>query len=203
MVDSIVDSVFNLFENFTIKRFFALCVTLGIFLFAVLMYEKYTSNFQLNRLQKSAEILNVLQGIEPNNVSPDKELLVVYNNIKSELSSLSDPTNPTSLNYIPPNAGLLKFLLGFLPWALMSLALLPQFRKKEDAAIPALFLLLVLALVFGWIGYLMPTVLWPWFNLVFYPLGHITLFIAPAIIIPQFKAYRRRAEEVRQERNMS
>jgi hypothetical protein len=112
MVESIFTSVSTLFENFTVKRFLALCCAFAIIIFAVLLYEKYTNNFKLNRLQKSAEILKTLQEVKNSGIESDNDLLVVYKNIEKELSELSDPNNPSHLNYSPENAGLKKFMSG-------------------------------------------------------------------------------------------
>ena len=192
MVESIFTSVSNLFENFTIKRFLALCCAFAIIIFAVLLYEKYTNNFKLNRLQKSAEILKTLQDVNQNNIESNKELLVVYKNIEKELSELSDPSNPAHLNYSPENAGFKKFIAAFFPWLLSMLATYPQFKNKERTAVPGLIGIAIIGLFFGWVGYLLPIIFWPWFNLVIFPVGHFLLFVSPFIIIPQMKAYRQR-----------
>jgi hypothetical protein len=69
----------------------------------------------------------------------------------------------------------------------------PQFRKKERTAVPGLVGIAMVGFFFGWVGYLLPIIFWPWFNLAIFPIGHFLLFISPFIIIPQMKAYRRKA----------
>jgi len=164
---------------------------------AVFFYEKYTNNFQLSRLQKSAEVLLTLQEIKSKNIQSNQSLLPIYKDIEKELATLSDPANPASLAFNPKYAGFKKFFSTFSLWLLLALIIYFQQKKKPEKEPNIVFGFIVLGLFFGFIGYLLPTILWPWLNLIAYPILHIALFAFIGITIPQFQAYRKKAEEAR------
>ena len=197
MVESMFTTVLNLVENFTFKRFLAVCCVFALIFSTVFFYEKYTNNFKLSRLQKSVEILRVLQEVKTNNIENNDSLLPIYKDIENELATLSDPSNPASLSFAPKFLGFKKFFSTFSVWLLFALiSFIQQLKKreKEPNVIPGF---LMIGLIFGLIGYLLPTIIWPWFNLVVFPVFHIIFLAIIGITIPQFQAYRKRAQEAK------
>ena len=159
MVEPIVSTVLSLVENFTLKKFIAVCVVLLAIISTVFIYEQYTDNFKLTRLQKSAEVLRILQEIKESDIENNQSLLPIYNDIQNELATLSDPANPASLSFEPSYSGFKKFGAAFFPWGLMALVSYIQ-QKRKTAKEPSLVLgFITVGIIFGCIGYMLPTIL--------------------------------------------
>ena len=137
-------------------------------------FERYTSYFQLSRLEKATQILERLHQIEADEkLSKEEDLQSIHSKLVSELNlTISRREISFSLDY-----RFYKFLAGAAPWIFLSLIYIFGFRKKDaDRTVGALAALFFGA-VFGAIGLLIPDLFWPWLNFVIYPIGHFFLFI--------------------------
>lgn len=199
MLEAIATSVTKIVDEFTWKRFLSLIVFLVIVLLGFLLYERYTSNFQLSRIQKTAEILELLQKIQAQQeMSP--EIALIHSQLAVELEAVLN-AKPWSVAFPevikiengPQTIG--KFIAGGFLWILFACFTIPGIVKKDQGSIGAFIVLCLIGIFFGWVGTKIPTIWWPWMNLIIYPIGHVFLIVLPFIAVPQFKAYKRKSEE--------
>ena len=101
-----------------------------------------------------------------------KTLRIIHSKLASELNEvLSERAVSFAIG-----AGIWKFLAAMIPWVVLSLYFIRGIRKNEKNSVAALAASIFLGIVFGAIGLVIPALLWPWLNLVIYPLGHFLLF---------------------------
>ena len=180
MIESVLATIGKLFEELTWRRFLSIIVFGTIAVIAVLLYERYTSNFRLGRVQRASEVLKTLREIEGDSLKEGSETAALHGMLLRELQSSleAEPLSlrmPSFASATLPRAGLYKFVAGGFWWFLFAFfAARSKFRGDPNAGAAAIGFLFI-GLVFGSIGWLIPTLAWPWVNLVIYPVGHIVL----------------------------
>jgi hypothetical protein len=180
MIEDIVKAFDALLEHFTWRRLTAI-ILFSIYVALVFAgYELFTGHFRLSRIQQAIDIVAKLQEIESKGIQPESDLFRLHTNLIRQLQDSAVPTSLTSL---------WKFLTAVAPWLLFTAAYLfvPLNRAGKLAGKlrnPAgvLFGLVVLALISGIVAILIPTFLWPWGNLVIYPMLSFALFVLVLVI---------------------
>lgn len=202
MIESITNFIIKLFEDFSLKRVAAAFFGLILLAAAVLIFERYTSNFELNRIQKSSEILSLLQDIKNEQNASNAETQAIKSKLLQDLSRLVNQKKPTSgipelLRDTFVSEKFKKFLAGAAPWLFLLLLSLPSSLKRPDRNNASLITFAIFSLACGWLA----TVTNMKLSLVatgavFFltPLILVSLIgIVAAIAIPQFAAYRIKA----------
>jgi Tfp pilus assembly protein PilE len=200
-----------MFDEFTPKRILGALLLLFLILVGVLLYERYTSYFELKKIQKSAEILTALDKITISPRRTSNEIHAIKSQLLHDLQKVVDQK--------PPTAGLLellrdnsvsdktkKFFSGASLWLFLLLLSLPRLLKKSLNEIAPLAVFAFFSLLSGWVATLInlelsviPTAVI--FFLV--PLMIVGIFgLILGIAVPQFAAYRMRGYNVEAIRNL-
>ena len=166
MIEPALKAFEGLLSDFTWRRLsalLALTAYLGL-LFAVL--EAVTGHFRLARIEHATNIVARLQEIEAKQPPASPELAAVRADLIRRLRGLTSPDTTTA----PDFASLWKFLSAAAPFTLMLLIFVPGLRRGDAGAKSGMFGIGVIAVFAGFIGLLIPTFLWPWGNLLVFPL---------------------------------
>ena len=200
MIESISGFIIKLFEDFSLKRLAAAVLGLMLLAVTVLIYERYTSNFELNRIQKASEILTALQDIKnEQNSSNGAEIQAIKSKLLQDLGRLVNQKAPTSgISEVLRDTFVFekfrRFLAGAAPWFFLLLLSLPTSFRRPNKNNLSLVTFAVFTLISGGLA----TVI----NLKLSTLATgMVFFMAPlifvgiigifaAIAIPQFAAYR-------------
>ncbi len=145
--------------------------------------EWYTTFFRLNRLSKTAAILETLSNVshEPS----DTIVAALKDRLVAELETTMYPRR-IGLPLPTPQLGLgwswAKFVAGASPWLLLAFV---GFRGKQNDAgtVAAIVFVLGIGALFGWIGTLIPTIYSRWINLLLYPLLQLILILTIGIYV--------------------
>lgn len=175
MLEPVFSAVEKLVIEFSWKRviYILLIATLAVVSFA--LFEWYTAYFRLARLEKSSEILQTLVEIEAKVVTANPKLVQVYGDLSAELEESTYPRHmgmpEMGSMQPPPWAWIAKFLAGAFLWWCCVLLIPSQLRNDPgDEKLLALVGLLVLGVIGGGLGLLVPSFFWPWVNLGLYPI---------------------------------
>jgi len=161
----------NLVTKFTWRRLlFVLCV---LFLIAsgVILYEAYTGHFRLDRMARSAELLEQLQKQQDSLVThPNPTLSKIHEGIADELQSY---VGGDRLPFHMP-VWFLKALASIVPWVFAAFILI----LTNDSGIKNMLggvLIIATPLVF--IGAVLPCFRHSWINYFGYPIGSCLLIM--------------------------
>ena len=159
-----MDNAIKFLESMNLRRFMWLVFVGAFFLFGLSVFEKYTEYFRLSRLSQSTELLSKLSVIDANKLDPS--LRLTYSSVKDELSKivLRERVGEQMVDTLFERA--MKFIFGAGPMFLLMVAGVYGMRGTKHALKLTVILLFLLAeAFFGWIGTLLPTIWWPYFNL--------------------------------------
>lgn len=191
----LLEQILRYLEDFSAKRLFLLFVVLILTAGAALYYERYTASFALTRLEKASLLLKELESSKYEEASA-KEIAEMHREITKQLHALLVAEHNKSQNSewiprftVPESPGVWKFVAGGSLWLLLALVL-PLLTKGVTEKVGAFFGFFIVALFFGAVGSILPTIYWPWFNLVVYPALTFGVIILPAMAIPAFKKVR-------------
>jgi hypothetical protein len=174
MLEPAFQTLEKLFLEFSWRRLilviFVIALATGVFI----GLEKYTAYFQLARLEKATRILERLHQLKADaNLANEEDLQNIHSKLVSDLNvAISDSRFSLPIDY-----RLWKFLTAALPWLLFSLIYFARMRKEKQGTTAGVVAAILFGIVFGGLGLLIPEVLWPWLNLVIYPLGHFSLIM--------------------------
>jgi hypothetical protein len=187
MLDSIVVAFEKLFVEFSWRRILHIVLLFATALSLFLLFEWYTSYFQLQRLSKSTEILARLQEIESKGFISNSELKKIHSQAVKELqASQHDRMIQLGLRATPgPDflRALFKWAAAASPWWLMALAAWLSLRGKKGGGPQPITAFLIIGLLLGAIGMAIPTFYWPWFNLVIYPVAHFIIIVTLIVFV--------------------
>ena len=169
MIEAIVKAFDGLLSDFNWRRVASLILFTAYVAIIFGICEAFSAHFRLSRLERTAGIIEKLQDIDSHGFKPDSALSKTYSDLEHQLQELTNPA-PTSL---PSLLWLWKSLAAATPWLLSSSVL--AFDKRS-----ALYGVLALGVITGIIGAFVPTFMWPWGNLIIFP---IAAFILTAAII--------------------
>lgn len=198
----LLEQLLRYLEDLSARRFFGLLIFLLVLAGAALYYERYTANFALTRLEKASALLKELESSKYEGQS-SKELAEMHREIAMQLRGLlvnereKSQTAEVKSDFsfpIPERVLLWKTFAGGALWLLLAILIL-IFSSDKSAKFAGFLGFLILAIPFSVLGGLLPTIYWPWFNLIVYPLLSSGLIILPAILIPAFKKVRDTSRE--------
>ena len=190
MLEPIISSLEKLFLEFKISRLLFWLVIVVVLISASIIYESYTNNFKLGRLEKATQLLIQLQKVKENtNFNNDADVGKIYKEIISQLSE--------TISRMPIREGtnqriimLYKFFAGGGLWFLLGVLFIPNIIKKALGAWNSLYIVIIFGIAFGCLGMFIPTI--SWLNFVVYPI--ITFFI-PLILILNWSLKLKKVKE--------
>jgi hypothetical protein len=166
MFKSLFEALEKLFAEFTLPRLFSILSIFLAGLAILLVFENYTAQFRLTRLQKAAGLMEQLVTLREHGADRDStDLGRAYKELAMQVRELARP-NPR-LNLVP--VATLRFIVGGLLWFLACLYFGNQVRSDKNMMAAAVGTL-IFGLVTGAVGTLLPDFLLPWGNYVIYPL---------------------------------
>ncbi len=169
--------VVSLFEGLRLP--FRWAAILSVFLLligGIWGYERLTGNFYLSKLERKTALLKELQSIASSGIENQLQLQPIYASTLKELESV-DVSEPLlsalpSLN-LRTSTAVWKAVSGAILWILVLIFGISSEVQKTGritGAVLALGIVLALiALLFAWIGTLLPTLLNPWVNYIGFP----------------------------------
>ena len=169
-------------KNLKNPKFYAVIVALVIIM--VLVFPYIDANFFFyNRIEKRINILQSLSEIDIEKISQSPALQEEYNAILSELGrqrkwsvsgAISTNENPTITQF--------KFLSGgILAWIVALCVPFMNTFKDKKTKILAFMLVSLIGVFLGWIGSIIPTIIYSWLNYIGYPLLQLIALIALTI----------------------
>lgn len=164
-----IEAFLNFFLEFTWPRIRAVLILLIIVVIGIFCYDAYTSAITYGRLQKAAELILTLQEIEESTIKRSHALEETYQTLLSRTKDAIIPKPWTIASRTNETSQLLKFFAGGGLWFAISLMMIPQITRKNGSGLSGIFVTLTFGCIFGGIGMLLPTIFWPWFNLIIYP----------------------------------
>jgi len=177
-----IDSIISLFTKLKLpekitKRHIGivllifLCVVIGMF-----VVEYYTSYFRFSRLVKATQLLKDLSDIK-DKIQDDEKLRNVHEAI---LANLEDILGIEAAQ-LKEHSRFWKFVLGFIPWFLLSTLFIPSIKKgRRDLNV--LYGVWIIGCFFAFISMFLPELFWPWLHLIVYPILLIVLFAILSIV---------------------
>ena len=156
-----------------------LCVFLIVS--ATLGFEYLTGHFYYESLEKKVSLLGELQLIANQGIDKNPELYPMYQSAVEELARCKVRNlaflRPLSLSLGDPVA-LGKAISGASIWLLLLIFGVSsdvKARKLTGSTIAVATFLVVVALIFAWVGTIIPTVYNPWINYIGFPLIQLGL----------------------------
>lgn len=172
----------------TWRKLLRLLGALLLIILGFLCFERYTSSFELARLQKASTLLVTLSQLNAGPTNGSKELAQAQAHLEQQALKAIEQ-RPLSLDFIPTKVTfspdlLWKFVFGSTLWLL---ACLTQIRMLQTKELRQRFLgLLFYAGLSGFISLFIPTVNWPWLHLFAAPFLLLALFS----LVMLFSAFR-------------
>lgn len=184
MFDKLLESVFQLFGEFTWRRLGALLFVLLIFVTGGITYERYTSSFRLGRIQKETEVLAALRALDSVRWASDSNISAVRARLSLDLlkASEAEPIMPDLAKLVRPfthaDMGWQLLAGAALFWALAAIALIHTFSSKKPSGSPLVIAPLIgLGILASLLGVLLVPAQWS---------GFVKLFVVPVIITVAF-----------------
>lgn len=184
-MDKIAEFVVSLFRDLKLPyRWGAIAVVLTLILLGVWGFENLTGQFYFSRLEKKITLLSELKELRDSGIAQDPELNRIYQDMVNDLESFSvDRPVAVSTGTInlsdPVTIG--KAISGGFLWLLVFIIGVPGEIKKNKRLTGMTFFIgifiLVIALLFSWIGMSIPTILNPWVNYIGFPILQIFILI--------------------------
>jgi hypothetical protein len=184
-MDKFAEFVVGLFQDLKLPyRWGAIGVVLMLVFLGVLGFERVTGQFYFSRLERKITLLNELKQLKDAGITQDPELNKIYQDTVNELESFSvkqsvsitpggiDFSNPVTIGKAIGGASfwLLVFVLGIS-------ADIRKNKKITWTTIGMGIFILLIALLFAWIGAIIPTIISPWVNYIGFPIFQISLLI--------------------------
>jgi hypothetical protein len=176
MFDAVVSVFDKLVSRPGLRSVLLAVLVFGTIACGLVGFEAYTAHFRLQRLTATAELIASLQQSEEVGLS-NPSLVRAHESLIKELDYLmpqrSGSIVSTSAPPVVAQETLWKFLAGGALWWLASLYALGAVFRREKSSLTGFVGIIIFGIAFGGIGAALPTVYWPWFNLLLYPLGHV------------------------------
>ena len=183
-----LEPVFAFFEKlvteFSWRRLGFLFGVLVLVTIGTWIYESYTGNFRLARVQKSIQLLRELAELSDNRaVQEDQDLTAIYQGLQRDLEQYVNKP-PRSAALTP---GVRKGLAAAAPWVVIGLFYIPGLFRGKTENYNTLLGIIVIAVPFTILGVLLPTYEQVWINDWVYPWGAFVLFVGFALILQKRK----------------
>jgi hypothetical protein len=174
MLEPIFATFEKLVVDFSWRRALHVILVVVLGSYVIYLYGWYTGYFDLNRIQKSTQILAQLQDIESKLPESSPDIRRTHQVLAEELRNLTYPRRLTwpifHVTTMTTDQRALAFLFGIVPWSLVCWFGIKNARRtRKTSDLIAAFILFSVALFFGWLGSILPASLWPWLTLAGYP----------------------------------
>lgn len=184
-MDKIAEFVVSLFRDLKLPyRWGAIAVILTLVLLGVWGFENVTGQFYFSRLEKKITLLRELKELRDSGIVQDPELNQIYQDMVNDLESFSvdrPVTMSTGTINLSDPVTIGKAISGGFLWLLVFIVGIPGEIKKNKRLTGMTFFIgifiLVIALLFSWIGMSIPTILNPWVNYIGFPILQIFILI--------------------------
>ena len=188
-----LEPLFKLFDkmitDFSWKRLFSLFLMLGVIIGIFGLFESYTNYFEYKKIEKQITLLKQLIELNNNDVIiKDKELNSIHASIKKRLVTNS-LTSPEEKIFAKIPQSIWQFLTGAFFWFVLSFSYIPGMRRGDKDANNAFIGLIIVGIIAGIIGALLPTNLNKIVLYIIYPIGH---FLIVSILILAIQALKKR-----------
>lgn len=198
-----LEAISRLIVDFSWKRLVALLLVVSFGIGALLVYERYTNSFRLERIRRSVDILVAMRTLDSAAYRRDADLQAMYKLLAKEVRAAANPQrilpeiNPPVTDF---GTGAKRFLSGAFLWILLALVAAKDVVQKNDQAPSALIAALIAGCVAGLIALFLP-IQSAGVQFVALPL---ILFIVPVLVIVAVEAQlevkrERRAQETNRE----
>lgn len=183
MSDGIINAIAKLTSELTPSRLLALLSLLFTAAVLIIFAERSTQTLRLSRLERAVATLEKLQNIEKKGFEKNSQFAQAHQRMTQELITVIDK-EPLRFDfsipsYKPPEwHQIQKFFAGAAPWLLLLLFSFFGRGKRSSGDKVTIIGFLFMGSFFGLIGVFIPTIAWPWVNLVLYPALHFLLVIA-------------------------
>jgi hypothetical protein len=184
-MDKFAEFVVGLFRDLKLPyRWGAIGVVLTLVLLGVLGFERITGQFYFSRLERKITLLNELKQLKDMGVTQDPELNKIYQDTVDELESFSVKQTVTAtsggIDFSNPET-IGKAVSGAFLWLIVFIfGISGEIRKNKKITWSTIGLgifILLIALLFAWIGVIIPTIISPWFNYIVFPVLQVALLI--------------------------
>ncbi|MBJ6726550.1 type IV pilin protein [Geomesophilobacter sediminis] len=202
MLETINNFLFKLFDDFSWKRLFTTVLAIVISIVGLLVFERYTSSFELNRIQKAAEILSNLQKIDTYHTPSSNEVESVKHQLLTDLTKCIKQ-KPLTIE-LPEimlsgvwSTRIKNFVSGAAPWLILAVLSLPAALNRKPPNTTSFATFGVFAVVCGAAAIYLNLNVSAVTSFLIFSLAPLIVVaaigIAAAIAIPQFAAYRMKA----------
>lgn len=186
-MEKIAEFLVSLFRDLKLPyRWGAILGILTLILLGVFAFERLTGQFYFSRLEKKITLLTELKELQDSGIAQDPELNKIYQDMVKDLESfsvkqslsLASETEPIDINN-PITIG--KAISGSFIWILILIFGIPiDIRKNKRVTGMTIFIgifILSIALLFAWLGAIIPTIINPWVNYIGFPLLQISALV--------------------------
>jgi hypothetical protein len=186
-MNTMFDSFFNFLEKFVSDFSWRRLITFLLFLLliigALLLYDKYTDNSRLNKIERSTALLKELASLH-NQIAQDSTLLPIYLDTTKRLHEIvNEHTTMPAWLYI-----ILKGFFGALPWLICVFAILPSVKRGDNPPNTILGAG-AFAVIFGVIGMFIPDFGNSYISFAYYPIGH---FLIVATLLYSYESSKKK-----------
>jgi hypothetical protein len=177
MVEPFLKLIEKLVNDFSWRRLVVFLLLVSFILAGVVGFELLTGYFRLSRLEKEVTLLGELYEIQAKQNVPAKSLVKIHASLAKELEELAGGQNGHQVN-----PRLLQSLAALLPWIVLSLGFLPDFKRDEKDATKSLLGVLFFAVPVVAVGASLSPRIGAIWRYVVYPASTITLLIIAGLI---------------------
>ncbi|OFV97203.1 MAG: hypothetical protein A3H94_01935 [Acidobacteria bacterium RIFCSPLOWO2_02_FULL_60_20] len=176
MLEPIVEFFEKLITDFSWKRLWFVLTILVALLLGFWVYESYTAQFRLARIEKEVALLErlskLLDGTDGLGNEPLKR---TFDALTAELEGIVRGSEAGDVL----TSGMKKAIASALPWLILAILLL----LSPGAFTKQVFLgMAVMAIPFIYLGARLPDFEASWINYWAYPIGHITLIVVVILL---------------------
>ncbi|NCS68184.1 hypothetical protein GW777_07470 [Candidatus Peregrinibacteria bacterium] len=184
-MDKLAEFVVGLFQGLkSSARWVAVLLTIIFIVGGFYGYERSTGQLYFSRLERKISLLKELYEIKKSGIEQDPELYAIYQDAVNELSGF-DVAQPTKFQFQPidwnKSETIWKAISGSLLWIVVLIFGISSEIKKARKITGFIFTLAValflVALLFAWVGTLIPTIINPWVNYILFPVLQIAVLI--------------------------
>lgn len=178
MVEPFLKVIEKLVNDFSWRRLVVFLLLVSFILAGVVGFELLTGYFRLSRLEKEVALLGKLHEIQAKQqVPPAKSLAKIHARLAKELEDLAGDQNGSQVN-----PRLLQGLAALLPWIVLSLGFLPDFKRDEKDATKSLLGILFFAVPAVAIGASLSPRIGTIWRYVVYPVSTMVLLMVAGLI---------------------
>jgi hypothetical protein len=184
---SLAELLLRFLSDFTFKKYFNLIFLMAFIVVSILIFDRFTAKFSLDRIEKSLTIVERLNKLE---LSKDSDLIEIRGKIVKQLNQAISPMpigQIISMDNFPANLESASsnffnwtlwscILCTMAPWLIISTyGIWKTIVEGDSLGFKGVMLCMGLGSLFALIGLTLPRN--PWINYLAYPIGHFILFM--------------------------